>query len=333
MAGKGGRQTPRNQQIFSISPAVVFLSLLLGTGCTSEQRVVDLYVDAVMLKELDQNEMAVERLESAIKIDKRFSPAYSLLGEIHQDMADYGQSAAYYEKAMELNPWSFKDAFNLGRVYEITKELALAVKAYVRACKVRPEHFDAHLSAAKIYHELKEYDSAIAYAQQAEQIEPNASEVPKLLGTAYSAMRDYEQAIHYYKRALGIDPKNIDAMTSLAAAYLKTGRNEPACGLLQLVTDIDPNYHIAYQYLGFCYLQLGQVDKAIESYKKALHVNEKDWQAARGLGVAYMIEALKSNDDMLKAKAVQQWRLSLEIKTDQPRREKLLELIRRYSHN
>jgi tetratricopeptide (TPR) repeat protein len=73
------------------------------------------------------------------------------------------------------------------------------------------------------------------------------------------------------------------------------------------------------------------VDKAIESYSSAIEINDKDWQAFRGLGVAYMVRALNSNDETLKANAIQQWRLSLDIKPDQPRRERLLKLIRHYS--
>jgi tetratricopeptide (TPR) repeat protein len=73
------------------------------------------------------------------------------------------------------------------------------------------------------------------------------------------------------------------------------------------------------------------VDKAIESYSRAIEINDKDWQAFRGLGVAYMVRALNSKNEMLKAKAVHQWHLSLDINPNQPRRERLLELIQHYS--
>jgi len=50
-----------------------------------------------------------------------------------------------------------------------------------------------------------------------------------------------------------------------------------------------------------------------------------------------MIRAIdKDNKDetlkaRLRAKAIQQWRLSLELKPSQPRRERLIKLMRKYS--
>ena len=73
------------------------------------------------------------------------------------------------------------------------------------------------------------------------------------------------------------------------------------------------------------------MDKATESYGRAIEINDKDWQAFRGLGVAYMLRGITNRDEALKAKAIQQWRLSLEINPNQPRRERLLKLIRKYS--
>jgi hypothetical protein len=44
-----------------------------------------------------------------------------------------------------------------------------------------------------------------------------------------------------------------------------------------------------------------------------------------------MIKATKDNDASLKAQAVELWRQSLSIKPDQPRRDRLIKLIERYS--
>jgi tetratricopeptide (TPR) repeat protein len=332
--------------------------LLFSAGCAREQQqAVDLYVDAVMLREFDENEMAVEKLNSAVKLDNRFSFAYSLLGEIYQETEDYEKSAASYEKATELNPWSFKDYFNLGRVYQVMKEFAQAVKAYARACELKPNHLEAHVGVAQSYYEIEDYNNALVAAVRAEQIDPDVSEIQKLLGDIYESQKDYDQAIRSYKRALEIDSNNPDVMTSLAVAYLKTNCNEPAKELLISATQIRPNNNTAYQHLGYCYLLLRQqaiesheraleidsntppietslveyLDKAVVNYSRAIEINDKDWEAHRGLGVAYAIRGTNNKDEALKAKAVQQWRLSLELKPNQPNRERLLKYIEIYS--
>jgi len=198
----------------------------------------------------------------------------------------------------------------------------------------------------------------LVYGERAKKLDPNVSDIQKLLGDVYESKKDHEQAVASYKRALEIDSNNPAAMTSLAVVYLRTNRNEPARELLASAIRIKPDSNTAYQYLGYCYLRLREqvieshkralktdsnapaidavvieyLDKAIESYGKAIEINNKDWEAYRGLGVAYMLRALDNRDDSLKAKAVEQWRLSLDIRPDQPRREKLVELMKKYSN-
>jgi len=103
------------------------------------------------------------------------------------------------------------------------------------------------------------------------------------------------------------------------------------------VIQIQPENGAACQYLGYCYLRLDELDKAIESYSRAIEINDTDWEAQRGVGVAYMMKAIDKTieDEQLKtelrAKAVSHWRLSLDIKPDQPHRERLLKFIQMYS--
>ncbi len=332
--------------------------ILFCFGCAQENQAVKLYVDALSHRELNENKQAVEKLNASVQANQRFSLAYSLLGEIYQQANNYDESAAAYEKAAQLNPWSFSDYFNLGRVYQVMRKFTQAVKAYARACELEPSHLEAHKNTAKCYYEIKDYDNALVYGQRAVEIDPNVSGIQKLLGNIYGSQKDYSQAIAAYKRALEIDSNNPDVMTSLAVAYLKSNRNEPAKELLRSVVQIQPDNNKAYQYLGYCYLQLyykvnqsykvagesGEntveletqltdfMSSSILSYQQAIMIDENDWEAYRGLGVAYILEAIKSKDSELKAKAVEQWRLSLKIKPDQDRREKLLKLIKQYSN-
>ena len=332
--------------------------LLFYAGCAKKEQSVQLYVDAVTLREFNEDQKAVEKLNSAVKLNNRFSLAYSLLGEIYQEMKNYEKSAASYEKAAELNPWSFKDYFNLGQVYQLMKKFTQAVQAYVKACELEPEHLEAHINTAKCYYEIKDYNNALVYGQRAEQIDPNVSEIGQVLGDIYESQKDHDQAIRSYKRAMEIDSNNPQIMTSLAVVYLRTNHTEPAKELLTSAIQIQPDSNTAYQYLGYCYLltysqalesrssqdkngnelvvgaSLAEnLDRAVENYNKAIQINDKDWEAHRGLGVAYiyMFRTSGNKDTTLKEKAVEQWRLSLEIRPDQPNYERLQKLVQSYS--
>jgi superkiller protein 3 len=211
------------------------------------------------------------------------------------------------------------------------KDFTLAAKAYRRAVQLKPDNLQANFNAAKCLYQINDYNQALVYGKRASQIDPDVAELHQLLGNIYDSQKDYEQAIRAYKRVLEIDSSNPDAMMSLAVAYLRTNRNEPAKELLIAVTRLQPANSSPWQYLGYCFLRLDDVNQAIKNYRKAVEINNQDWEAFRGLGVAYMTRAIKNDDAVLKAQAIDLWRQSLNIKPDQPRRERLVKLIEKYS--
>ena len=124
------------------------ISALTLYGCSENQRSFDssqeqaigLYVDAMMLNELNEWDRAIRKLDEATELDPEFAMAYSLKGDIYKQQEYFEQSADAYEIATGLDPWSFRDFFGLGRVCQIMKSFLRAANAYVRACQLEPEH-------------------------------------------------------------------------------------------------------------------------------------------------------------------------------------------------
>jgi tetratricopeptide (TPR) repeat protein len=294
-----------------------------------QEQAVSMYVDAMMLNDLNEREQAIRKLNLALELDPKFSLAYSLKGDILQGMEEYEDSANAYEQAAIHDPWSFKDFFNLGKVCQIIKQWTRAAKAYVSACKLDPQHYPAHLGAAQCYYELKAYDNSITYAEMAKQIDPNQADPELLLGDLFEVQKDHIQAINAYRRALELEGNSPTVMVSLARAYLRSGRYSSAKELLTDAISMDRENSMAYQYLGFAQLKLKETTDAVRSYRQAVEVNENDWMARKGLGVAYMLMAMKNqNDEKMRALAVEQWNISLQIKPQQP---KLSQLVKQYS--
>lgn len=303
---------------------------VLPGGEEAQSQAVSMYVDAMMLSELNEREQALLKLNSSLELDPHFAMAYSLKGDILQGMERYEDSAAAYESATMYDPWSVKDFFNLGKVYQVLKQWARAAKAFVTAATLEPGHYGANLGAAVSYYELKEYDNALSYAQKAKEIQPEDAAPERLLGDVFEAQKDHVQAIASYRRALELEGNKPELMLALARAYLRSGRYSSGKELLTDVIAMEPNNGIAYQYLGFAQLKLKETQEAVSSYAKAVEVDESDWMARKGLGVAYMLQAVKeNNDEQLQAKALEQWNISLQLKPDQP---KLQQLIDRYSN-
>jgi hypothetical protein len=77
--------------------------------------------------------------------------------------------------------------------------------------------------------------------------------------------------------------------------------------------------------MGFVQLKFKETDLAVESYKTAVTIDDRDWMAHKGLGVAYMLLSIKNNnDEKLKIMAIEQWNISLQLKDDQPELKKIM---------
>ncbi|MHC4131665.1 MAG: tetratricopeptide repeat protein [Planctomycetota bacterium] len=203
--------------MYSIFFASLIFLLISGCGRKNayQQEPISLYVDAVQFREVNENQKAIETLNTAVQQDEDFSLAHSLLGDIYQEMEDYLNSATSYKNASQTNPWSFHDHFNLGKVYYVMEQFPQAADAYVKAVEIKPNHLGANMGAAKSYYKVPDYNSAWVYGRRAEKIDTNVSEVQKLLGDIYEAQKDYEQAIASYKRSLEIDSDNPDIIIAL----------------------------------------------------------------------------------------------------------------------
>jgi tetratricopeptide (TPR) repeat protein len=311
--------------------------LVLVTGCAGSRKPVDLYVNAMMYQQKNQDDKAVAALERAVEEKEDYSIAYSLLGDIHKDMENYPESIDSYEKATELNPWSFHDQFNLGGVYKVTANYPEAASSFSRAVELKPDHFEANFNAADCYYQIKQYDTALDYGHKAENINSEVAALQKLLGDVKGAQKNYDSAIASYKRALELDGNDVDVMNALGVAYLRSGNFAPAKELLNIVVAEQFNNNAAYRYLGYCHFKLNDYDQAVVSYKNAIEIDKNDWEAYRGLGVVYVTDAVSSSviDEAertkLKSMGVEQWRKSLRINPNQQRREQLLRLVDKYS--
>jgi tetratricopeptide (TPR) repeat protein len=293
------------------------------------QQAVSLYVDAVMLNEINEYAAAIRKLELATELDRNFAVAFSMKGDLYQAEQKYDKSADAYERAATLDPWSFKDFFNLGKVSQILKQFTRAANAYVAAAKLDPQHYGAQIGAAQSYFELKDFEQSHQYAQKAKEIDPSQADPELLLGDIFEEQKEHLEAISAYRRALELQGNQPKVMVSLARAYLRTGRYSSAKELLTDVIATEPENAVAHQYLGFAQLKLKETQEAIDSYKRAVKFGKDDWMAHKSLGVAYMLSAMQNNnDEKIKALAVEQWTISLQINPDQPQ---LRELLSKYN--
>ena len=110
------------------------------------------------------------------------------------------------------------------------------------------------------------------------------------LGERYLANNQTSKALEQFLTALEIYPDDPYLHYDLALVYDMKGALDKTEYHLKEAIVLKPDYSDAYNYLGFVYFRAGKVDKAIDSYQKALanmlYLNPQD--ALLNLGVAYL---------------------------------------------
>ncbi len=292
---------------------------------------MDMYLDAVMFRELGQDELAVKKLSAVIAAEPDFALAYTELGKAQEKLGNREKALAAFRKAAALDPWSFESHMSLAAACKRLDNYPEAADAYARAVELNPKNLDAMLGAAECYLKAGQSMKSLAYCEQAEQTGERTGEVLRLLARVYEGQKDYEQAIGVYRRLLSLNGEDVDAMLALAVALMRAGQYDRAKDVLIPVTEKQPEDGTAFRHLGYCLVKLGDIDQAVQMYQKSLDLNKDDWEAHRGLGVAYMIKARRTADARLQAEALKHWRRSLTIAPSQPKHEILEQLIREQS--
>jgi tetratricopeptide (TPR) repeat protein len=315
------------------------------TGCLSpkpdpEKQAVDHYVRGQMLLSDGNLDGALQELARATRLDPTLATAHSAMGDIYRQQQDFPMAENAYTLACDVNPYNFRNHYNLGVIRQALASAALsgiemqeylrkAVEVYLRAITLHGDDFDANLNLGVCYYQMGQLDKAEQYCKAAIAIDPDHPYAYTNLGAVYDGQGKLYEAVSSYKKSLELDTNQPKVLINLASAYIKQGRFKSAIIDYELAAKMDPQSPVPLERLGYCHYFLQDYAKAVECYQLALEVNKRYAEARRGLGVVYMTQYLldKSQAPLLE-KALAEWNVSLEIKPDQ---RDLSELVRKYT--
>ncbi len=127
--------------------------------------------------------------------------------------------------------------------------------------------------AKYVYYVLEmQPDKALAVLKMWIDLYPDDIVGRETLAERYAAKNMFHEAIGEYRKILELDPERYEMLQLLGAYYLKTGMNDSSLFYYQWYADALPKQSQSYRNLGVYYRTLGDMEKARESYEKALLV-------------------------------------------------------------
>ena len=256
----------------------------------------------------------------------------SLTPEIEQAEAalqkrGYATAEELLKKAVNANPALYRAWFDLGFLYNETKQSTAAVYAYRKSVAAKPDVFESNLNLGILLARQGAKDEATKYLKAATQLKPSAHEDEGLsrawlaLGLVVEASEPQQALAAYaeaakvnpkdaephlsagallerqgklddaareYQAAAAADAKSIEAMVGLASVYAKQKKLPEAEAQLRKVLELEPHSETASLQLGRVLAAEGKADEAAPYLMSAKGAAGGDPQSPLDRGSEYM---------------------------------------------
>ncbi len=343
--------------------AVTVLQDLVKSNPEHVEAAIEL---ADLLGARKQPDKVIAVLEPLLKF-KHDYPLYHLLAEAHYQKEQFDKAVKYYEEAVKLNPNSSDDHYQVANIYLAQKRFAKSAQAYETAGRLGTSSGVYHFKLASVYFNLHNYlgkvttaevlcgkpgdikgclflidavpsgkdmfyvaspKSAIYQVKLAQQLGIDIFEIHFLEANIWLSARRYAEADKIYA-ALEEKVKKEDAglfWFQWSQAALGLDNYDAYLARLDKAIAAQPDVYKAtladaYVTVANRHHQRGDGKKYLEFLNKAVATNPLSARLHLTLGDAHWLASDKT-------KAVQQYKLVLELEPDHAERVRLLNRIR-----
>ncbi|MDP1678323.1 MAG: protein kinase [Bacteroidota bacterium] len=192
----------------------------LETSLTENAEAYDYYLKAIeysdrSVSKSDQ-EIAIQLMDRAIRLDPKFAAAYAKLAKIHASMYWFfydrserrvEQSRLAGEKATELAPQLSESHEAMGWYYYHTKlDYSKALGEFSLALSYRPSNSTVYYGIAAVMRRQGNVRGSIEAFEKSIESNPRAADLIRQLGETQTLAREYEEANRNFDKALELSP-------------------------------------------------------------------------------------------------------------------------------
>jgi tetratricopeptide (TPR) repeat protein len=347
----------------SADKATAALEEILKTNPDHVEAGIEL---AELLSPQKQADRVIAVLEPLLKY-KHDYPLYHLLGEAHYQKEHLDKARHYFEEAIKLNGQSAIDHYQLGNIYLAQKRFAKAAQVYERAGQLGMTSGAYHFKLASVYFNLHRYlgkvttaeirggepgqiknkmllidrvpggkdvfyvahpQSAIFQVAKAQELGIDIFEIRFLEANIWLSARRFDKADGIYAK-LEKEVKSTDAglfwfywaQTALGLDQYDSYLARMEKAIVAEANVYKPMLADAYVTVATRYQQAGDTARYIEYLGRAVAENPLSARLHLSLADAYWL-------DNKRDKAIEQYKLVLELEPDHGQRVRLLNRIR-----
>jgi len=189
-----------------------------------------------------------------------------------QRRGDKEKAEKLYQKGIMMDPHCSLHYLFLGGLYLKDYKLQEAYDVFKKGTRALPESLPLHDGLAKTSVQMGKYQEALNECEAMLALNDRYFNALSLAGFMHNRLGENEKAIEYLQQAAMIEPENKLLLLDYARILATSGRPEEAIDVYnRLIAHYPEDYRI-YQNLGITYGGTGDLEKSIESLKKAIEL-------------------------------------------------------------
>ncbi|NXM76179.1 TMTC1 protein, partial [Serilophus lunatus] len=228
-----------------------------------------------LLKSQGKKEEAVILLRDSIKYGPEFADAYSSLASLLAEQERLKEAEEVYKAGIENCPESSDLHNNYGVFLVDTGSPEGAMSHYRQAIRLSPTHHVAMVNLGRLHRSLGQNKEAEVWYKRALKVSRKA-EILSPLGALYYNTGRYEEALQVYREAASLQPSNKEIRLALAQVLAMMGRTKEAEKMTNHILNEDVECLECYRLLSAIYSKQEHYAKALEAIEKALQLKPKD---------------------------------------------------------
>ena len=204
---------------------------------------------ANLLGDADQNELAIEHFNKALKLRPNDAEIHNNLANLLAKLGNTKDAIAHFDKALKLKPNFGEGHYNFALVLNQTGQRDSAIGHYRRAIELDPYNVDALNNLAWILYQQDKFEQAAEYFRKAIGVKGDSIMAHGRLGLTLNQLGQIDQAIEHFKIVLQMTPDDAEMHFNLAYLLNSKGQTDQAIIHCKKALQINPNMEKARKLL------------------------------------------------------------------------------------
>jgi tetratricopeptide (TPR) repeat protein len=193
----------------------------------------------------------------------------------------------WFQRTLKVSESDRESLLSLVGIYESLKEPKKLKKIYIQYLASYPDDYGMRKSLIKILLDLESFAAAAEEIVKLIPQEHKSFKLKSMLALCYRKTGKYSDALILLKDLLRSKPDNEDLMKAVVYCLDKMGARAVGIQVIQGFCKMHGDHLSLILMLGVLYYQEGVMEKAVETFRRAISLAPRDWRAYRNLGMVY----------------------------------------------